>query len=43
LRSEDAQVVAFHKYRAMKALAVTSSAQLVRCAFESRLPGAGGN
>jgi DNA-binding NarL/FixJ family response regulator len=38
-----ARTVAFHKYRAMKALAVTSSAQLVRCAFESRLPGAGGN
>ena len=37
------RTVAFHKYRAMKALAVTSSAQLVRCAFESRLLGAGGN
>jgi DNA-binding NarL/FixJ family response regulator len=37
------RTVAFHKYRAMKALAVTSSAQLVRCAFESRLLGAGGS
>jgi DNA-binding NarL/FixJ family response regulator len=37
------RTIAFHKYQAMKALAVTSSAQLVRCAVESRLLTAGGN
>jgi DNA-binding NarL/FixJ family response regulator len=32
-----ARTVAFHKYQAMEALSVTSSAQLVRLAVESRL------
>ena len=37
------RTVAFHKYQAMEALSVTSSAQLVRIAVESRLLAAGGN
>lgn len=37
------RTIAFHKCQAMKALAVTSSAQLVRRAVESRLLAAGGN
>jgi DNA-binding NarL/FixJ family response regulator len=36
------RTIAYHKYQAMKALAVTSSAQLVRFAVESRLLAAGG-
>jgi DNA-binding NarL/FixJ family response regulator len=35
------RTVAYHKYQAMEALAVRSSAQLVRFAVESRLIGAG--
>jgi len=35
--------VAFHKYQAMEALSVTSSAQLVRLAVESRLLAVGWN
>ena len=38
-----ARTVAFHKYQAMEALSVTSSAQLVRLAVESRLLAVGGN
>ncbi len=38
-----ARTVAFHKYEAMAALDVTSSAGLVRFAVESRLLAAGGN
>ena len=37
------RTIAHHKYQAMKALAVKSSAQLVRFAVESRLVAAGGN
>ena len=37
------RTIAYHKYQAMKALAVTSSAQLVRLAVESRLLARGGN
>jgi DNA-binding NarL/FixJ family response regulator len=37
------RTIAHHKYQAMKALAVKSSAQLVRFAVESRLLGTGGN
>jgi DNA-binding NarL/FixJ family response regulator len=37
------RTVAFHKYQAMEALSVTSSAQLVRVAIEGRLLAAGGN
>jgi DNA-binding NarL/FixJ family response regulator len=37
------RTVAFHKYQAMQALSVTSSAQLVRFAVESRLVVAGGS
>jgi len=37
------RTVAYHKYQAMEALDVRSSAQLVRFAVESRLVGAGGN
>ena len=38
-----AATVAYHKYQAMETLAVRSTAQLVRFAFESRLLGSGGN
>ena len=38
-----ARTVAFHKYQAMEALSVTSSAQLVRLAVESRLLAVGWN
>ena len=38
-----ARTVAFHKYQAMEALSVTSSAQLVRFAVENRLLAVGGN
>ena len=37
------RTVAYHKYQAMETLAVRSTAQLVRFAFESRLLGSGGN
>ncbi len=37
------RTIAHHKYQAMRALAVKSSAQLVRFAVESRLLAAGGN
>jgi DNA-binding NarL/FixJ family response regulator len=37
------RTIAFHKYQAMRELAVTSSAQLVRVAVEGRLIGAPGN
>ena len=36
------RTIAFHKYQAMKALDLTSSAQPVRFAVESRLVAAGG-
>ena len=38
-----ARTVAVHKYQAMEALSVTSSAQLVRFAVENRLLAVGGN